>query len=380
MNKPTRLFKGVAAALVLMAASSATIAANSAISSAVQDGSRLVIKGSNFGVKSSPAPTFFQPFSGLSAGATPAAAGFDSWINRGGEAVTLADGVGGGSLRCDPGKANNAFPHIGKYLPANTSEFRLSFYFKLYGSSSTYRQIKFVRAGVRSGGDGAADYGSSDAKFYPSLFVGGNGILSANAVHAEWRTAGGVISSFYPDETGSGQSGLTLSAQPSNTDTVGQWVYAEVYYKFNDVGVANGVFKTSLNGYVWHNRTSVQIRTNANQYIGFVQPIPSIDLDGSPTDFDYAMSRVYLDVGPQSQAQVFLSDSATAAKVTKKFMLPPTAWTNDSITVSDAAQIPSGYKYVYVTNVNGETNASGFALGAVQSPPVAPVLNATPGA
>jgi hypothetical protein len=106
--------KGLCAAVVL-AGSSASMAINPTVLSAEQTGSTLVVKGSNFGVKSAPAPTFFQPFSALANGATPTAAGFDSWINRGGEAVTLADGVGGGSLRCDPEKANNAFPHIGKY-------------------------------------------------------------------------------------------------------------------------------------------------------------------------------------------------------------------------------------------------------------------------
>jgi hypothetical protein len=251
---------------------------------------------------------------------------------------------------------------------------RISFYFKLYGSASQARQLKFVRAGVRSGGDGAADYASSDAKFYPSLFIYSNQ-LGANSFHAEWRTASGGISSFYPDESGAGQSGLAVSSQPT-VDT-SQWVYAEVYYKFNDVGVANGVFKTALNGYVWHNRTAAQIRTSAGQYLGYVQPIPSMDLDGNTNDYDYAMSRVYIDVGPQSQAQVYLSDSATAARVTKKFVLPATAWADGAITVTDAAQIPSGYKYVYVTNVTGETNVNGFPLGAVQSPPTPPVLNVT---
>ena len=376
MISTPQFVKGLCAAVVLSAGSSASMAINPTVSSAVQTGSTLVVKGSNFGIKSAPAPTFFQPFTGLSAGATPAAAGFDSWINRGGEAVTLADGVGGGSLRCDPGVANNAFPHIGKYLPANTSEMRLSFYFKLYGSSSTWRQLKFARAGVRSGGDGAADYSSTDAKFYPSLFIGETNVLGQNSVHAEWRTSGGAISTYYPDESGSGQTGLSLSSQPT-VDT-SQWVFAEVYYKFNDVGSSNGVFKITLNGYTWHNRTAAQIRTSAGQYMGYIQPIPSIDLDGSPTDYDYAMSRVYIDVGPQSQAQVFLSDSPTAAAVTKKFVLPANAWAADGITVTNAASIPSGYKYVYVTNVLGETNSNGFVIGgsatATQSPPQAPVL------
>jgi len=371
MSNLTWPFKGLAASLVLMLAPSAGMAAAPSISSAVQIGSTVTIKGANFGVKSSPAPAFFQPFTGLSNGATPTAAGFDSWINRGGEAVTLADGIGGGSLRCDPSAANNAFPHIGKYLPANTSEMRLAFYFKLYGNSSSSRQLKFVRAGVRSGGDGASDYATSDAKFYPSIFIYPGNVAGGNSVHAEWRTSGGVIASYYPDQTGAGQQGLSLSSQP-DTDT-SQWVFAEVHYKFNDVGTSNGVFKIVLDGFVWHNRTAVSIRTNTNQYIGFVQPIPSIDLP-EPAEYDYAMSRVYIDVGSQSVAQVYLSDSSTAAGVKKKFILPASAWVADSVTVTDAASVPSGYKYIYVTNVSGETNSAGFVLGGTQVRPNPPVI------
>lgn len=381
MTSFKRFSKGACVAAALSVASSVGMAANSTISSAAQNGATLVVKGSNFGVKSAPAPTFFQPFSAVANGATPTAAGFDSWVNRGGEAVTLADGVGGGSLRCDPEKANNAFPHIGKYLPANTTEMRLSFYFKLYGSSSVARQLKLARAGVRSGGDGAADYGIADAKYMSSLFIDGNR-LGQNSTHIEWRNLAGQTTSYYPDEPGAGSSGISLSVQPT-VDT-SQWVYAEIYYKFNDVGVANGVDKITLNGFTWHNRTATQLRTSASQYIGYVQPIPSIDLPNT-SEYDYAISRVYIDVGSQSQAQVFLSDSPTVAGVTKKFVLPATAWASDSITLSNVASVPTGYKYVYVTNVTGETNANGFVMGGsageatTQSPPQAPSLTVKAG-
>ena len=136
---------------------------------------------------------------------------------------------------------------------------------------------------------------------------------------------------------------------------------------------SNGVFYTALNGAVWQNRTTVSVRENSSQYIGFVQPIPSIDL-ANPTDYDYAMSRVYIDVGPQSVAQVYLSDSSTAAGVKKKFILPASAWAADSVTVTDAASIPSGYQYVYVTNVSGETNSTGFVLGGTQVKPNPPII------
>lgn len=380
MSNFMRLSKGVAAAVALAVASSATMAANSAISSAVQTGSTLVVKGSNFGTKSTPAPTFFQPFSGLTAGATPAAAGFESWVNRGGEAVTLADGVGGGSLRADPGKANNAMPHIGKYLPANTSEVKLSFYFKVYGSSAnSSTQMKFARAGVHvPGDDGSEDYASSNAKFYPSIYFDGNGVMGGNSIAASYRS-NTTPYNFYPDESGGGSTGVPLRSQQSDTDFK-QWVYAEVYYKLNDVGATNGIYKIALNGFVWHNRTAIQLRTQADQYLGFIQPIPAVELP-NPTDFDYAISRVYIDVGPQAQAQVFLSDSPTAAAVTKKFTLPATAWAATGITVTNAASVPAGYKYVYVTNVTGETNSNGFVIGGTgttQSPPQSPVLNVVP--
>jgi hypothetical protein len=326
-----------------------------AITSAVLAGSTITISGGNFGTKTTPAPTFFQPFTGLANGATPTAAGFDSWVNRGGEAVTNADGVGGGSLRCNPVTANNAFPHIGRYLPANVSELRVSFYFKVYGPSSN--QMKFCRAGTR-GGDPVADYGSSDSKMYPSFWLY-NGSLGGNSVQALWRTSGGTISSYYTEDAGSGSSGVPLSSQPDVS--VQSWVFADVVYRYNDVGSANGLCRIDINGFSWQNRPAMQVRTSASQYLQFIQPIPSID----ESPYDYAMSRVYIDTGAQSVAMVFLSNSATYAGVTQRFILPASAWSATGITVSSASSVPTGYRYLYVVSPSGEFNASGYSVAGL---------------
>jgi hypothetical protein len=332
-----------------------------AITSAVLAGSTITISGGNFGVKTTPAPTFFQPFTGLANGATPTAAGFDSWINRGGEAVTLADGVGGGSLRCDPGAANNAFPHIGRYLPANVLEMRLSFFFKLYGNhSGGIRQMKFVRAGMRMG-DPLADY-AGGPKFYPSLWLNSGPVTAENSLQASWGGSGQQYS-FYTEDSGAGGTGVPVGQQPNLS--LNQWVFADVYYKFNDIGQSNGAFFTALNGFVHQNRTIVTLRANTSEYIGFVQPIPSIDIEGNPTEYDYAMTRVYIDTGAQSIARVFLSNSATYAGVTQRFMLPASAWSATGITVSSASSVPAGYRYLYVVSPSGEFNASGYSVGGL---------------
>jgi hypothetical protein len=323
-----------------------------AITSAVLAGSTITISGGNFGVKTTPAPTFFQPFTGLANGATPTAAGFDSWVNRGGEAVTNADGVGGGSIRCNPVTANNAFPHIGRYLPAGVSELRIAFFFKVYGPVS--EQVKFCRAGTPSG-DPVSDYGSTDAKLYPSIWAW-NGSVGGNSVQALWRTSGGTVTSYYTDESGSGSSGIPVASQP--TVSVQSWAFWDVTYRYNTVGASDGLFRIDLNGFRWQNRPAMQVRTNANQYMGYIQPIPSID----QSPYDYAISRVYIDTGAQSVARVFLSNSATLAGVTQQFLLPATAWSATGITVTNASSIPSGYNYVYVTNPSGETNATGRVL------------------
>ncbi len=325
------------------------------VSSAVKSGSTVTVSGSGFGTKSTAAPFFFQPFTGFSGGETPTAAGFDSWINRGGEAVYMADGVGGGSLRCDPVAASNAFPHIGKYLPASVSELLVAFYFKLYGSPASSNQMKFCRAGT-PGGDPHLDYASTDAKIFPSIWVYSGPQIGGNSVQAQWFQSGGAIQSYYTDESGGGSSGIPLGSQPSVD--AGQWVFAEVRYRYNDVGSANGLLRIDLNGFRWHERPAIQPRTSAGQYMGFIQPIPSID----EALFDYAISRVYIDTGSQSVAQVFLSDSSTASGVTKKFLLPASAWSDSSITVGNAASIPSGYDYLYVVNPSGQINSAGRVL------------------
>jgi hypothetical protein len=196
--------------------------------------------------------------------------------------------------------------------------------------------------------------------------------IGENSVQAQWRDVSGTGGSYYTEDAGAGSPGIPLSQQVYIS--ANQWVFAEVYYKYNDVGQTNGLFYTALNGAVWQNRTAVQVRANAGEYIGFVQPIPSMDLEPNPAEYDYAMSRVYIDVGPQSVARVYLSDSSTAAGVKKKFILPASAWAADSVTVTDAASIPSGYQYVYVTNVSGETNSAGFVLGGTQVKPNPPLI------
>jgi hypothetical protein len=329
-----------------------------AVYSAVLSGSTVTISGANLGVKTTPAPTFFQPFVGLANGATPTAAGFDSWINRGGEAVTNADGVGGGSLRCDPGAANNAFPHIGRYLPAGVLELRTAFFFRLYGNVGGAQQVKFVRAGIRVG-DPVQDYGGNTAKMYPSIWVYSGPTIGGNSVQAMWRDVNGDGGSYYTEDAGAGSPGIPLGQQVSIN--CGQWVFADVYYKFNDVGQSNGVFRILLNEAVWQNRTILNPRTTADESFGFVQPIPSIDL-ANPTDYDYAMSRMYIDTGPQVGACVFLSNSATLSGVTQKFLLSPSAWSASSITAGNAQNIPSGYNYLYVTSPSGETNSAGRVL------------------
>jgi hypothetical protein len=74
---------------------------------------------------------------------------------------------------------------------------------------------------------------------------------------------------------------------------------------------------------------------------------------------------MYIDVGSQSIADVFLSNSPTLAGVTQKFLLRPTSWASTGIAATDATNIPSGYRYAYVTNTSGETNSSGAPVSGL---------------
>jgi hypothetical protein len=340
---------------------SLTAIAAPSISSAVKVDNEIIIYGAGFGSKSSAGPTFFQPFTDLAEDDTPDDAGFDSWVDRGGEVVTLLDGVGGGSLRADPELANNAFPHVGRYLPSGTQEVYLRFYFKLYQNATPPlidgAQLKFARAGVSSGIGPVEDYYMAASKFSQSLYIGSANSLGENSVMFEWRDTEDTHT-YYPEDTGGGGSGVATSELDTST-----WVYAEVHYKLNDVGVANGIGRTTLNGFDWHNRTALEPRTSSGEDIDYIQPIPSIDLgqDDQLDDYDYAISRVYIDTGADSAAHVYLCNTSTAAACTKKFVLPPTAWTSGTDITVTAENIPSGYNWVYVTNAAGEVNSSGFA-------------------
>jgi len=269
-------------------------------------------------------PYFFQPFVGLAEGATPTAAGFTSWVNRGGEKVTLLDGVGGGSLRCDPQVANNAFPHIGIYTPSGTQQLHIYFWFKLYGSTSQpFRQLKFCRAGTRTNIGPIEDYASTKAKFMPSIYIYPPKNVGENSVHAEWQNAALQHIGLTPDSTGYGGTPVAPGSQP-DIDATANWVCTETHYKLNTISpaVANGLCKMITNGYVQHNRTAVPVKTTADEDLSFVQFIPSLDLDGNPGEFDYAISRVYTDTYGGHICRI---NASTLAAATKKFMLKPIA-------------------------------------------------------
>jgi hypothetical protein len=320
---------------------------------AVTDGSSasgtIKVTGSNYLTKATPKQFFFQPFMGLATGATPAEAGFDSWIDRGGESV-IADGVAGGKSVCvDLSKTNNAQPHIGKYLPAGNQYVRLAFWLKVIGvSTGGGRQIKIARCGMRTGGLPNDDYASVLAKFFPQIFIYAGSVIGTNSVHANCRSAvdDDILGYFDPTSTGFGQIGMSEAAQPEIDAK--NWVHVEVYLALGDLNSSNGVMQVYTNNFRQINLTQLPMKTRADEELSYMQPIPN--MEASP-DLKFAMGRMSIDVGPDCLAKVELVNGATSAGMTAgPIELEIESWANNEVVALRPAVIPAGYNWIKVTN------------------------------
>ena len=355
-----------------LAGSAVVLAAAPVVSSATLSNGKLTISGSNFGSKPTAAPYRFWPFTADADGASSKAVGFDFYNSvEAGSVIVSTDGVGGKSLKftaLGAGQASNVgkFPMIGENLPGGTTGVLCSVWFKLHRQGTAVSGGTMQWKGPRTG-----VYGANSAD--PTDNYAASPHLSASIFTAPdftW-TAGTNSSGFnsyidyeYPN---SGSSQFN-NPDPPNFG-LDQWYHWETWYRFNDVGQANGEMVHTLNGTVIAKVSNLQNRTTSSQYLQHIIVLTGLAFLQN-RDWDIYMSRVYLDT---TKAQVFLCNAAALASCTGRFVVPPSAWTNTSISGTDATNIPAGYKWIYVSNPEGEINATGFEFAAGPVP-MAPVV------
>ena len=135
-----------------------------------------------------------------------------------------------------------------------------------------------------------------------------------------------------------------------------------------------------------HNVTEEQGQTDASAYAGTDYQFDRINFpgwwgNGDNTNFNALMDNIYVAVGPNSLARVEVTDSADYTKSTTSIVLPTLSWedakiTLDSSLVSQVGEASSGNTvYVYVFDLNGTSNSTGFPVTiSGNAPPSAPVL------
>lgn len=322
------------------------------ISSAAIVAGVMTITGTGFGTKATAAPFKFQPFVDTEEGDDYADAGFD--IMYGGSElnhVDMSDGIGGGSwLYTSPGGGEETFTYFGHTLE-DVDEIFVSHWVRIRRMTVPTQggddgQYKGVRAGIRTGSDPSANMYILNPKYSFSTYSDVEDTDSLSGPDAyTYNAPTGLINTYFPE----GNYNVPLI---SNT-----WQYCEVHYKFNDLGQANGIQRIRFNGTQHVDLTNMQPRTDAGEFIGYVQYCPSLAGSLAYAEFEARFSRIYLDTTP---ARAFLGNASTLAACTGRFMISPSAWSSTEITAGSASLIPYGYDWLYVVNADGEYNSSGF--------------------
>lgn len=363
------------AALTLWSAflTSVASAAVPAITAATLRDGKLMIAGSNFGDKQTPGPYRFWTFASDADGTSSTAAGFD-FYNSGESIATVVsgDGVGGKALKFTAkgvGLASDAgkFPMIGETLPQGTMGVLCSVWFKLHRQGPTVSggtlQWKGPRTGVYS-----SNPSSPEQNYAASPHLSASVFTAPDFVWASGVNSSGFNSYIDYEFPGAGSAAFN---SPDPGLALDKWFHWEVWYKFNDLGAANGEMIHTLNGKEIARLSNLRNRTASEQSLQHIIVLTGLAFLQN-RDWDIYMSRVYLDT---TKSHVFVCDSESLTGCSGRFVLPPTAWNMGSIEISDVTGVPAGYKWLYVSNSAGETNATGFPLaaGSIPMPPVATV-------
>lgn len=365
--------------------SSIAAAATPTIATAQLTGSSLVITGANFGTKGSAAPFFYQDYTTRNGEADgdlligyANQRSFSS--NSYGSSTKVDTGLGRtagrGALKLDiSAGAADYFPHIainssntgrGTLTSQSTDEMYVSYWVKFELVSGTPAsggiQIKSARSG--SGGP-TTNYYTNYPLYVSSLWPKGD-MSGFIGLLQETRDSSNVVSSGEHFDT------TSTSAWAS-----GSWNFVEIYQKFNTPGVADGVFRYKVNGVTMNkgidpsSSSAILVRKSgdSSKHFDYSLLVPGVDIPGYTSNSKYRLlfSEHYVDTTPQ---HVMLGNASTLAASKGGLLCPPTSWNNGSLTVN-AANVPSGYNWVYVTNAAGETNATGFAIGSGGAAPAA---------
>lgn len=376
----------LASLIVGSGVSSIATAVEPTISSAQLTGSSLAITGANFGMKGNAAPFFYQAYTthnGESNGdlllgyANQRQYSSNSYGSSTTVDTSLGRTTGRGALKLDiAAGAADYFPHIsintsntgrGTLTSQSADELYIGYWIKFELVSGTPAQGSIQIKSARSGTGGpSTNYYVNYPLYVSSLYPKGD--------------MSGYLGTFQEARDSSGSASVGEHFDASNTSMwiPGGWNFVEIWQKYNTPGLADGFFKYKINGVSINKEIaasslgSILARKvgDSDKHFDYSMLVPGVDIPGYTSTSKYRLlfSEHYIDTTPQ---HVMIGNAATLAANKGGLLCPPSSWSNGSLVVSTAT-VPSGYKWVYVTNSAGETNATGFLLTSGSAPGAAP--------
>jgi hypothetical protein len=331
-----------------------------AIASASITNGVLTVNGSGFGTRAQVAPLRFEDFESRSVGALPQNFGYSGWSPD----IVKVDGntsfSGARSLKFQSphgppsigGVAAESFPHVA-VEQFQSDEIYLSYRLKFRTNGNQFVQLKFNRSGMDNN-DGVGCY-QGKPRFFSSYYPAGDRYSTDKRLNA---VQGGAVSGeniWNEGWVGDPHMG-NGSVLPIQEDT---WVQVEEYYRLNDLGVANGVHMTWVNGNPQIIRSNLQPRTSAAQKFNCSYLVIGMDYwinEGSTQGVSVWYDDHYLDT---SRARLVLANASTWGAATQRCPQPATAWSNTSVTAPlRRAGFASGNAWLYVVRDDGTVSAS----------------------
>jgi hypothetical protein len=319
----------------------------------------LTVSGNGFGTRTQAAPLRFEDFESRSVGALPQNFGYSGWSPDIVKVDSSTSFSGTRSLKhqgphgpaSTGGVPAESFPHVA-VEQFQSDELYLSYRLKFRTNGNQFAQLKFNRSGMDNN-DGSGCY-QGKPRFFSSYYPAGDRYSTDKRLNAV--QGGAVNGNNQWDEGWVGDAHMgNGTVLPIAEDT---WVQVEEYYRLNDIGIANGVHMTWVNGNPQIIRSNLQPRTATEQKFNCSYLVIGMDYwinEGSTQSVSVWYDDHYLDT---SRARLVLANANTWSAATHRSPQPATAWSNASITAPlRRAGFAAGSAWLYVVRHDGTVSA-----------------------
>lgn len=314
-----------------------------AVEGVFKHGSTVVIRGVNFGPKSSAAPAKFDSFESGTSGASLASVD-PSWkIYRDGGASYSNVTSHSGSLSVGAHIADGeAFATNYFTIPTAASEIFVSYWWRTANADSSDNTIiKMTRINSSEQAGGGGVYGGVG-----NTTLGGTFDLAGQS---------GPYFAYHNGVTGESIIKY-LACPPNNT-----WFRVEMYKKLSTPGLNDGIAEVKLYGVDQASDTAAMTRAANFSFLLDTVLLGLMDGNGGTHDYEMYIDDVYIDT---TRARVEICDSPTWAARTEADAQPALEWLDTSVTVSvnQGSIQPGSERYLYIIDSSGRANTIGYPI------------------